>query len=375
MYPNITNLIAIGSGKGGVGKSTFSVNLAFTLKQLGHKVGILDADIMGPTIHTMLCLTKNQLPDMNGELLVPADCDGVKVMSMGLLINDEQPATMRGAMISKYLKTFLHSVAWGELDYLIIDLPPGTGDTQISLCQATTLSGAVIVTTPQDISLKIALKGLKMFELVDVPILGIVENMSSFTCTNCKHETHLFGRDGGKRLSRDHDVPFLGAIGLDPDIVAAGDKGKPIIVSQPNSNITASYIAIAKNLMKALDDTICTSFKSFSWDWESNIGAPIAVQNDGRSKTHHICNIAKKGANILSIYWDDGVVSDLTASTLRSLCKCAMCKDKTIVPPDNILPLKINSVGNYAIRIIWNDGHSTGIYSFKFLRELAVVAV
>ena len=196
--PGIRHVIAVGSGKGGVGKSTVSVNLAFALQQLGGRIGLVDADVLGPSIPVMLGLSTGQPPALAADMkIIPADRHGLKTISMGMLAGDDSPAILRGPMVSKYLKMFIDSVQWGSLDYLIIDLPPGTGDTQLTLAQSVPLSGAIIVTTPQDVSLKIARRGLRMFEAVHVSILGIIENMSTFTCPHCGQGTDVFRRGGG----------------------------------------------------------------------------------------------------------------------------------------------------------------------------------
>ena len=209
--PGIKHVVAVGSGKGGVGKSTVSVNLALALQRIGGKIGLVDADILGPSIPVMLGLPTGTLPTTTPEgKIVAADRHGLKVISMGMLVGDDNPAILRGPMVSKYLRMFIDSVQWGELDYLILDLPPGTGDTQLTLAQSFPLSGAVIVTTPQEVSLKIARRGLRMFETVHVPILGIIENMSAFICPHCSKSTDVFGHGGGERMSRQLGVPFLG---------------------------------------------------------------------------------------------------------------------------------------------------------------------
>ena len=244
--PGIRHVIAVGSGKGGVGKSTVSVNLAFALQQLGGRIGLVDADVLGPSIPVMLGLPTGQPPALAGDQkIIPADRHGLKAISMGMLTGDDEPAILRGPMVSKYLEMFIGSVQWGHLDYLIIDLPPGTGDTQLTLAQSFPLSGAVIVTTPQDVSLKIARRGLRMFETVHVSILGIIENMSTFTCPHCGKGTDVFRRGGGERLSRQLGVPFLGAIPLDADIVTGGDEGRPIVLEKPTSFAAQAYLAIA----------------------------------------------------------------------------------------------------------------------------------
>ncbi|MBE7535581.1 MAG: Mrp/NBP35 family ATP-binding protein [Anaerolineaceae bacterium] len=241
----IRNAIAIGSGKGGVGKSTVSVNVAVALAQSGARVGLLDADIYGPNTPTMLGVTK--LPPPQGQRLIPADAYGLKMISMGLLVKPGQPLIWRGPMLNSAIRQFLGDVEWGELDYLIIDLPPGTGDASLSLAQALPLSGAVIVTLPQLVSLEDAGRGLNMFKTLEVPILGIVENMSYLELPDGAH-MDLFGTGGGEHLAQVTGTSFLGNVPIDPNVRIGGDTGKPIIVSHPHSAAAQALRQIAENL-------------------------------------------------------------------------------------------------------------------------------
>src|SRR3990170_3189066 len=277
--PGIRHLIAVASGKGGVGKSTVSVNLALALQQVGGRIGLMDADVFGPSIPGMLGLPTGQQPEATPDRrLVPPERHGLKTISMGMMREDDDPAILRGPMVGKYLSFFVGSVQWGQLDALILDLPPGTGDTQLTLAQSFPLSGAIIVTTPQDVSLKIARRGLRMFETVHVPILGIIENMSTFTCPHCGRDTDVFRRDGGERMSQELGVPFLGAIPLDADIVTSGDEGRPIFVDKPNSVLARTYLAIATELASQLDGLATTALPPFVWTWDTNEGEPAWVE-------------------------------------------------------------------------------------------------
>jgi len=241
----IRNAIAVGSGKGGVGKSTVAVNIAVALAQSGARVGLMDADIYGPNTPTMLGVEK--LPPPNGPRLIPAEVYGLKMISMGLLVKPGQPLIWRGPMLNSAIRQFLSDVEWGELDYLIVDLPPGTGDASLSLAQALPLSGAVIVTLPQLVSLEDAGRGLNMFKTLEVPILGIVENMSYLELPDGTH-MDIFGTGGGEHLAQMTSTPFLGKIPIDQNVRIGGDTGKPIVVSHPDSPVAKSLREIAENI-------------------------------------------------------------------------------------------------------------------------------
>lgn len=244
--PGVKRVIAVASGKGGVGKSTCSVNLACALTHLGAKVGLLDCDIYGPSIPLMMGV--HEKPMVNAEeRLVPPMAHGVKVMSIGLLVTDDQPVIWRGPMITKTIQQFLLAVDWSDLDFLLVDLPPGTGDAQLSLCQTVPLDGGVIVTTPQEASLGVVRKGIAMFNKVNVPILGIVENMSYFTTPNGER-VEIFGHGGGKQEAARQNVPFLGEVPLFTEIREGGDSGMPIMVSTPNHAAGKAFIQIAEAL-------------------------------------------------------------------------------------------------------------------------------
>ena len=248
--PGVKRIIAIASGKGGVGKSTCSANLACALRHLGARVGLLDCDIYGPSIPLMMGVYEK--PTVSAEeRLVPPIAHGVKVMSIGLLLNDDQPVIWRGPMITKTINQFLLAVEWGELDFLLVDLPPGTGDAQLSLCQTVPLDGGVIISTPQEASLGVVRKGIAMFRKVNVPILGIVENMSYFTAPN-GDRVEIFGHGGGKEEAARQNVPFLGEVPIFTEIREGGDRGMPIVVSTPNHAAGKVFIQIADTVRKNL---------------------------------------------------------------------------------------------------------------------------
>src|SRR5262245_2338616 len=252
ILPDVRFKIAVASGKGGVGKSTVAANLALALERIGRRVGLMDSDIYGPSQQMMMGIDEKPYVNESNQI-VPIQRYGVKVMSLGFLMDVDQPVIWRGPMVMKAVEQFLQDVAWGTLDVLVIDLPPGTGDAQLTLTQKIQLSGAVIVTTPQDVSLIDARKGLAMFQKVNVPVLGIVENMSYYVCPKCGHREEIFKHGGGARTAKQLGVPFLGEIPLDPKVAVGGDAGRPIVAGEPKSPVTEAYMRIADEIVRALE--------------------------------------------------------------------------------------------------------------------------
>ena len=247
----VTHIIAVASGKGGVGKSTVAVNLALSLSRLGLKVGLLDADIYGPSVPRLLDITTK--PETTGKRILPIEKYGIKVMSLGFIIREDEAAIWRGPMVQSALMQFLTQVDWAPLDVLVLDMPPGTGDAQLTITQRVALSGAVIVSTPQDIALIDARKAIAMFQKVHVPVLGIVENMSMFVCENCGHEHPIFGHGGAKATAETMAMPFLGEIPLVPKIRELSDAGTPVTVTEPDGKEAAAFLAVAKKVATALE--------------------------------------------------------------------------------------------------------------------------
>ena len=248
LLPGVRNIIAVASGKGGVGKSTTAVNLALALSAEGARVGLLDADIYGPSQPQMLGIGDQRPVSEDGKTMTPLQAFGLQAMSIGFLIDPDTPMVWRGPMATQALNQMLKDTAWDDLDYLVIDMPPGTGDIQLTLSQSVPVTGAVIVTTPQDIALLDARKGVKMFEKVGVPILGVVENMSIHICSKCGHEEHIFGQGGGEKMCADFKVPFLGALPLDIQIRTEADSGAPTVVADPDGRIASIYKQIARKV-------------------------------------------------------------------------------------------------------------------------------
>ena len=349
----IKNIIAIASGKGGVGKSTVATNLAVSLKYFGATVGLMDADIYGPSQPAMLGARDERAQSVEGEI-IPIDRHGVGFVSMGLMMGTDGPVVWRAPMAMKMIHQFLGNVTWGHLDYLLIDLPPGTGDVQLTLAQQASLSGAVIVTTPQDVALGIAKKGLQMFTQLNVPILGIIENMSGFLCGHCGNETAIFKEGGGRRMAEELGVPFLGSLPLDPEIMASGDNGVPLLAATTSSPAAEAYLKMAENFQEQVR----------------------RVNSTKQTLEPEKMELGPSGE--LQVTWPDGHLGIHKAYILRTSCACAGCIDensgKKILDPKRV-PLDIKlmgftAVGRYAVTAQFSDGHKTGIYPFTRLRKL-----
>jgi len=370
-------MIAISSGKGGVGKSTVTANIAVAMADAGLRVGVVDADIYGPSIPGMLGIASEKPAMSPDQKVIPAEAHGVKVMSMAMLSDDDAPAILRGPMVTKYLQMFVRQVDWGALDVLLLDLPPGTGDIQLTLAQAFPLSGAVVVSTPQDVSLKIARRGMRMMEQVSVPLLGVIENMSGFTCPECGTVTHIFHQGGGEAIAQELGVDFLGKVPLDPMVVDCGDDGRPLLRAAPESPAAGAYREIASTLAGASDrnDGIATPF---AWTLTEGTGKPTAAPTGSDGPADRLAALEHADSALL-LRWADGTEQRLTDRDLRLSCQCAQCRDemsgKRLLLPENV-PLDISltrvwSVGNYALGMAFSDGHDTGIYTFKALRAMA----
>ncbi len=351
LLPLVKNIVPIASGKGGVGKSTVSANLAVALAKLGARVGLMDADVYGASIPTLM--GAGTPPAQR----TPAVSYGVKIMSMGFFVPKGEATIWRGPMLSKVVDQFLGGVEWGELDYLLVDLPPGTGDVQLSLCQTVQLTGAVIVSTPQDLAFNVAEKAILMFRKLRTPVLGLVENMSGFECRHCGQREEIFGGGGARRYAMTNDLPFLGEIPLATEIRTTSDAGRPIVDSVPDSPSARAFLRVAENLAAAVS-TLHLSGVATERPEPAEITQPSPTE--------------------VRIRWKDGHDSLSTGHALRLTCGCAQCvdelsgkkrlRDETI--SRDVRPLAIEPVGRYALRFRWSDGHSTGIYPFEHLRAL-----
>jgi len=333
-------IVAVSSAKGGVGKSTVAVNLARALAAEGLSVGLLDADLYGPSFPTLFNIHRPEVYGEEGHI-IPLEIEGMKVMSFGFLLGDS-PAVMRGPLVSTYVNQLLTQTDWGRLDYLIVDMPPGTGDIQLTITQRAQLTGAVIVTTPHTLSLVDVAKGILMFEKVDVPVLGVVENMSFFVCDNCQKKHHIFGV-GAHALTERFGLPTLAEIPLLTGLASSGTPG-------------------------------AAAFEEAMRDLADNLHRAI-----GRRRIETARPVATKRGGYLHVQWPDGTASDVPGFVLRAACPCAACVneltgepilDAASIPPD-IEIQEMAPLGNYALSITWSDGHSSGIYSWNLIRQIA----
>ncbi len=382
---HLGQIIAVASGKGGVGKSTVSTNLALALAAQGAAVGLVDADLYGPSVPGMLGIETGKSPSMSPSgKVMPAQAHGIKVISMGMLTDDDKPAVLRGPMVSKYLRMFILEVDWGKLDYLILDLPPGTGDTQLTLAQSFPLTGAVIVSTPQDVSLKIARRGIRMMEQVKVPILGIIENMSGFTCPSCGEVTDIFHQGGGAKIAASLGVPFLGAIPLDTAIVDCGDEGRPLVLAHPDAPAAAVYRDIAA-ILSGRVRTAAGIPTPFDWHWANDASKPNPAAQPGHAggAAEILVALDRRDGRTLVLRWQDGHDQQIDMRDLRLACRCAACVDEMsgravldpATVPLNLAPIRVWSLGNYAIGVSFSDGHTSGIYTFGHLRGMVAAEV
>lgn len=351
--PGVKHLIAVASGKGGVGKSTTAVNLALGFTALGLKAGIMDADIYGPSQPRLLGL-KDRRPEATGKTLKPMQAYGLKAMSMGFMVDEGTPIVWRGPMVVQALNQMLREVAWGEsgdLDVLVIDMPPGTGDVQLTMAQQVPLAGAVIVSTPQDLALIDAKKSLAMFQKVDIPILGIIENMSTFICPKCGERSDIFGHGGAAKEAEALGVPFLGGIPLHMDIRAKSDSGEPITATEPEGPHAKVFRELAEK----------------TW---------AAIQSAGGASTKPRDLEVSKEGDKLTVVPQHGAPYELPAEMLRVMSPSAEVQGHsaeqrvTVGGKKNVKIRELRPVGNYATRIVFDDGHDTGLFTWPYLAEL-----
>jgi len=348
--PGIKHLIAVASGKGGVGKSTTAVNLALGLRAIGLKAGIMDADIYGPSQPRLLGLSgKPHVTEQNK--LRPMEGYGLKAMSMGFMVDEGTPIVWRGPMVVQALNQMLREVMWGELDALIIDMPPGTGDVQLTMAQQVPLSGAVIVSTPQDLALIDARKGLAMFQRVNVPVLGLIENMSYFLCPSCGTRSDIFGHGGAELEAQKLGLPFLGGVPLHMEIRERSDSGRPIVATAPDSPQALIYREIAAKV------------------WGE-------VQNAAGAAEKAPDLMVSPGSDVLHVAFEGGEKFDLPAEMLRVMSPSAEVQGHspeqrvTVARKKNVRISELRPIGNYAVRIVFDDKHDTGLFTWDYLRTL-----
>lgn len=349
--PPFKHAIAIAAGKGGVGKSSLTVNLALALKKLGFRVGILDADLYGPSMRKML--PEERMPEQQGDKIFPALCGGIEMISMAFFRQEGQAAVVRAPIANGLISQFVKQVVWSELDFLLIDYPPGTGDIQISLSQQIKLTGAIIITTPQEVALLDVRKSIHMFQQVRIPLLGIVENMSFFQETLASEKHYLFGKGGGQKLAEENNVPLLCQIPVEPLIGRCQDEGRSLFsVQDPKAKLLQSlFEQLAQNLVRRVEVN-------------SNELTPEIRQLDKHT---------------FAIHWGDGCTSSFRLSEIQGLCPCAGCVDEAtgerkIDPksiPADLVAKTVQSVGLYAIKFEFMSGCSNGIYSYDYLRQIA----
>ncbi len=347
----VKQVIAVSSCKGGVGKSTVATNLALALAAQGKKVGLADVDIYGPSAPTMLGVGGQPQPDGN-EKIPPLTAHGIEVMSMGFFLDDAAPVIWRGPMAMSATKQFVRGVSWGGLDYLVVDLPPGTGDILLTLSQEIPIDGAVVVTTPQDVALADVTRGIGMFRKVNTPVLGVVVNMASLVCSGCGTRDAVFGTRTGAQLATELGVPLLGELPVEIAVREAGDAGVPVFERDPDHAASQEFAAIAGRVVD---------------------GLAAAAELDTTPEPLEIAH--DKERDLVRIRWTDGGMTYYQRRGLRGWCPCAQCQghggQRNFVDIDDPRLSGVESVGRYAIRFMWEDGHSTGIYPYGYLLEIA----
>jgi ATP-binding protein involved in chromosome partitioning len=375
----VRDVVAVHSAKGGVGKSTVAVNLAVACARMDLRVALLDADIHGPSVAHMMGSSERPRTALSGDRVLPVERHGVKYLSLANVAEPDAPVIWRGPMVAGALRQLLEVVEWGETDLLLIDMPPGTGDAVLGIGQAVTLSGVVVVTTPEALAVSDTRRGVHAFERLEVPVLGLVENMASFVCDACGDEVALFGEGGGRRAAEQLGIPFLGRVPLDSGVVPSGDSGIPILAEGAERPAARALESVAKAMLARM--ALTGQSTTFDLEWKRMKPKERRRDPPGKAKPSGEAGrpdaIWQAADDVLGIRWGDGRTTFHGAYALRMACPCAACVEEwsgrrqpalDAVPRD-VRPVVIRSVGRYAILPEWSDGHRTGMFSFRSLRE------
>lgn len=371
----IKNILAIAAGKGGVGKSTVSVNLALSLKEQGLKVGILDADIYGPSLLQML--PKGILPVQdpeNEEAILPGLTLGLKMITTAHFRKNNEASIVRAPIANSIITQFLHQVHWGDLDVLIIDFPPGTGDIQLTLMQQAAITGGIMVTTPQEVALIDVRKCIEMFQKMQIPILGIIENMSFYKDPKTQEKHTPFGSGGAAKLSSEFSIPVLGEVPIDAELSRSGDSGQSIFISAPESGAAAIFHEIGQKVHSELND-LDAHLKKFTLEWKTGLSKCTAEPKSQRITSKEpvfISSISQRDDESFMIVWTDGSTTLHFLKDLQKQCPCAACQGSPTVH-EQLSCIRISSIGQYALKISFTSGCSKGIYTYELLRKMAGV--
>ncbi len=378
---SVRDIVAVHSAKGGVGKSTVAANVAAALARLGVRVGVLDADVHGPSIAHMFGSDETPEAVPGTELARPLLRHGVHYLSIANVAGEGLPIVWRGPMVSQAISQLLAIADWGDLDVLLVDMPPGTGDAVLALGQSVQLAGVLTVTTPQEMSLADTRRGIRAFEALHVPVLGLVENMAGFVCDGCGDTVALFGEGGGERAAAAMGIPFLGRIPLETPVMTGGDAGVPVVLAAPDTAAARSFVSLGRSLLARLAEGGRPGAFDITWrrmrpnDFEKN--PPKGSPGGGKSPASLPLAVWQAKDDVLGILWGDGRKTFHGSFALRQACPCAACVGEWTgermpsldAVPRDVRPVTIRSVGRYALQPVWSDGHRTGLYPFEELRR------
>jgi ATP-binding protein involved in chromosome partitioning len=375
----VRDVIAVHSAKGGVGKSTAAVNLAVTYARMGMQVALLDADVWGPSVAHMMGSSAQPETAPSGDKVVPLERHGVRYLSLANVVAPDAPVIWRGPMVSGAVQQLLSLADWSTADVLLIDMPPGTGDALLGLGQTLAISGVVVVTTPETLSVSDTRRGIRAFEKLQVPVLGLVENLSAFVCDACGDRVPLFGEGGGEAAAKELGIAFLGRVPIDPAVVPGGDTGVPVAVSEPDGPAGRAFDVIARAALTRLAAAGGSVAFDVTWErlpaGEMRRDPPEAVEPSGNAERPDA--VWQAADDTLGIRWGDGTTTFHDSYTLRVACPCAGCREEWSgerLPsldevPQDVRPVTVRSVGRYALLPVWSDGHKTGMFTFRDLKR------